>query len=94
MQEVDIFIDPKRTVPRGRMKDVTYTQVVCNVFPKKKEQSRTRYMVGGNSINYPGNVGPPTADMLLVKILFNSTISTETARFMTAGINHFLLKYL
>ena len=32
--------------------------------------------------NYPGDWGTPTADLLTVKPLLNSVISTEVARFM------------
>ena len=47
--------------------------------------------MGGNFINYPDKVGTPTAGMLLVKIIFNSIISTEGARFMTGDIKNFYL---
>ena len=79
---------PKQQVPEDRMKDVTYGKFVCNVRPEKDEKNRTRFVVGGNRINYPGDVGTPTADMLLAKILFNSVISTKNARFMTGDIKN------
>eukprot|EP00804_Cyclotella_cryptica_P012280 CCRYP_013858-RA/>CCRYP_013858-RA protein AED:0.31 eAED:0.31 QI:0/0/0/1/0/0.5/2/0/562 len=56
---------------------------------EKKEPNRTRLVVGGDRINYPGEVATPTAEMLAAKILFNSVIST--ARFMTMGISNFYL---
>ena len=68
---------PRQQIPEERMKDVTYGKFVCNVRPEKDEPNRTRFVVGGNRINYPGDVGTPTADMLLAKILFNSVISTK-----------------
>ena len=61
------------------------------VRPEKEEKNRTRLVVGGNKINYPGDVGTPTADMLLAKILFNSVISTKGARFMTADVKNFYM---
>ena len=64
---------------------------MCDVRPQKAEPNRTRLTVGGDRINYPGDCGTPTADMLLVKILFNSIISTEGARFMTGDIKNFYL---
>ena len=70
------------------MKDVTYAQFVCNILPEKEEKNRTRCMVSGNRINYPGDVGTPTPNLLLVKILFNSIISTKGGRFMTVDIKH------
>jgi hypothetical protein len=47
--------------------------------------------MGGNLINYPDNIGTPTADLLLIKILLNSVISTPGARFAMADISNFYL---
>jgi hypothetical protein len=48
-------------------------------------------VVGGDYINYPGDVTTPTADMLATKILFNSVISNAGAWFMTMDISNFYL---
>ncbi len=53
--------------------------------------NRTRFSVGGDRINYPGEDNTPTADMLVAKMLFNSVISTKEARFMTMDISNFYL---
>ncbi len=42
-------------------------------------------------MHYPGNAGTPTADLLTVKLLINSIISTAGARFMTLDIKDFYL---
>ena len=42
-------------------------------------------------MNYPGDCGTPTADLLTVKLLLNSVISTEGAKFMTIDIKNFYL---
>ena len=73
------------------MKDVTYRQFVCTVRPDKAEPNQTRFTVGGDRINYPGQVATPTAEMLVAKMLFNSVISTKGARFMTMDISNFYL---
>jgi hypothetical protein len=79
-------------VPKTRQKDITYGSFVCNVRPEKVEEpNRTRFTVGGNKINYPGEVATPTAEMLVAKILFNSVISTPNAKFMTIDISNFYL---
>ena len=78
-------------IPKDRRKDVTYGQFVCTVRPEKKEQNRTRFVVGGNKINYPGEVATPTAEMLVAKLLFNSVVSTAGAKFMTMDISNFYL---
>jgi hypothetical protein len=81
----------KRKVPKSRLKDVTYGQFVCTKQPEKVEPNQTRFTIGGDQINYPGEVATPTANLLVVKILFNSIISTPGARFMTMDISSFYL---
>jgi hypothetical protein len=78
-------------VPTERMKDVTYGQFVCTVRPDKAEPNQTRFTVGGNRINYPGEDTTLTMEMLVAKMLFNSVISTKGARFMTMDISDFYL---
>ena len=47
--------------------------------------------MGGNLVNYPNDCGTPTADLLTVKLLLNSIISTANAKFMTIDIKDFYL---
>jgi hypothetical protein len=47
--------------------------------------------VGGDRINYPGDYGTPTKDLLTVKLLLNSIVSTMGAKFMTIDIKDFYL---
>jgi hypothetical protein len=47
--------------------------------------------MGGNLINYPDECGTPTADLLTVKLMFNSIISTPNAKFMMVDIKDFYL---
>ena len=65
--------------------------IFCNYRLEKKDPNRCRITVGGNMTNYPGDCGTPTADLLTVKILLNSVISTEGARFMILDISNFYL---
>eukprot|EP00956_Cyclotella_meneghiniana_P028501 scaffold66567_cov24-Cyclotella_meneghiniana.AAC.1 len=58
---------------------------------RQEEPNRTRATFGGNLIHYPDDVGTPTADLLLIKIFFNSVISTKCARFATADLSNFYL---
>ena len=81
----------KEDIPKDRKKDVTYGSFVCNVRPEKEEQERTRFVVGGDRINYPGEVATPTADMMVAKILFNSVVSTRGAKLMTMDISNVYL---
>jgi hypothetical protein len=48
-------------------------------------------VAGGNRVHYPGDAGTPTADLLTVKLLLNSIISTPNAKFMTMDIKDFYL---
>ncbi len=48
-------------------------------------------MAGGDRVHYPGDTGTPTADILTVKLLLNSIISTPNAKFMTMDIKDFYL---
>jgi len=81
----------KSDVPADRIKDCTYTQIVCNERPEKDDPNRVRITVGGDRIHYPGDCGTPTADLLTVKLLLNSVISTMGATFMTMDIANFYL---
>jgi hypothetical protein len=47
--------------------------------------------MGGNLVNFPGDCGTPTADLLTIKLLLNSIISTKNAKFMTLDIKDFCL---
>jgi hypothetical protein len=48
-------------------------------------------VAGGNRVHFPGDAGTPTADLLTVKLLLNSIISTPNAKFMTMDIKDFYL---
>ena len=61
----------------------------CTPLERIEEPNRTKFVAGGDRINCPGDVAMPTADMLVAKILFNSIISTQGARFMTLNISIF-----
>ena len=81
----------REDVPRNRIKDCTYVTIVCNERPEKADPNRLRITIGGNQINYPGDCGTPTVDLLTVKLLRNSVFSTEGARSMTLDIANFYL---
>ncbi len=86
-----VFIK-KNQVPQNIAKDVTYGLITCLIRPEKIDESnQTRLVVGGNTVHSPGNAGTPTADLLTVKLLINSTISTPNAKYMTMDIKDFYL---
>ena len=65
--------------------------IVCTHKPSKSNPERVRLCVGGDRLEYDGNIRTPTADLTTVKILLNSTISTKEAKFMTIYIKTFYL---
>jgi len=81
----------KHKIPVNRLKDVTYIKFVCTIRIEKKDPNRMRAMMGGNLINYPDDVGVPTANLLLIKIFLNSIISTKGAEFTNADLANFYL---
>ena len=70
---------------------MTYGRIVVKYHPKKSDSNRVRLTVGGDRINYPGDCSTPTADILTVKLLLNSVISTKGAKFMSINIKNFYL---
>jgi hypothetical protein len=80
----------KRTyTPKDRK--ITYGKIVCDYKPHKKEKERVRLTVGGDRLNYSGDVSTTTADITTLKILINSTLSTEDAAMMMMDINNYYL---
>jgi hypothetical protein len=86
-----IFFIPKDKVPKDRIKDVMYGSFSCDLKPNKAETHQTRLTAGGDRINYPKDVGTPTADMTLVKTLLNSIISTTGAKCVMLDVKDFYL---
>ena len=61
---------------------------MCMICPDEAENNRTHFVVGGDCINYLGEVTTPNTG---AKLLFNSAVSTKGARFMTTDISNFYL---
>jgi hypothetical protein len=85
------FFVQRENIPDDRKGDETYARIVCTYCKGKKDKYRTRITMGGNLFNYPGDCGTPTADLLTVKLLLNSIISTPNAKFMTLDLKDFYL---
>jgi hypothetical protein len=88
--ETIAFMD-KQQIPQVRRKDITYGQIVCDYCLEKKDPYRMHITMGRNLVNYPDNCGTPTTDLLTVKLMFNSIISTPNAKFMTINIKDYYL---
>ena len=83
-----MFPIAKIKVPDDRHKDVSYGRIVVDYRPQKDEPYRTRLTVGGNLINYPGDVSTPTASITTAKLVINSTISTRGKRYMCCDVKN------
>ena len=62
-----------------------------NFRPEKEDPNRVRMTVGGDRINCDMDCGTTTADLLTVKLLWNSIVSTDGAKFFTMDIKNFYL---
>ena len=79
----------RHQVPQGR--NVTYTRLVVDYRPGKLDPNRTRVTVGGNLLTYEGELYTKTTNLIAIKILLDSVLSTKDARFMTIDIKNFYL---
>jgi hypothetical protein len=70
---------------------ITYGKIVCDCKPHKKEKERVRLTVGGDRLDYSGNVATSTADITKFKILINSTLSTKDAAMMMMDIKNYYI---
>jgi hypothetical protein len=57
----------------------------------QKEKERVRLTVGGDRLDYSGDVATSTADITTFKILINSTLSTAYAAMMMMYIKNYYL---
>ena len=78
-----------KTIPSDRV--VTYERIVVDFRPQKKDPNHVRITAGSNLIEYPGELTTRTADLTTSKILWNSFLSTEGAKFMGIDISNFYL---
>jgi hypothetical protein len=84
-----IFFIPRQAVPKGKI--ITYGRFVVDIRPNKSEIHRIHLTVGVNLIQYTGDVSTRSADLTTSNFLWNSTISTEGARYMCLDVKNFYL---
>ena len=83
------FIKASQQVPQG--KKVTYGRFVADIRPQKQEKHRVRLTIGGNLIQYDGDVSAPTGGLTTYKIHCNDVISTPGARCLCLDIENYYL---
>ena len=74
-----------------RHKRPTYARFVADIRPQKAEKYRVRMTIGGNLIEYEGDVSSPTGSLTTYKIHCNDIISTPNARAMNLDIENYYL---
>jgi hypothetical protein len=70
---------------------VTYTWIVVNFRPQKSVPNCVHLTASGNLINYPGELTTQTADLTTTKLLWNSVISANDAKYLCLDIKNFYL---
>jgi hypothetical protein len=83
------FFTTLKNIPGDR--EITYGKIFCDYKPHKQEKERVRLTVGGDILDYSGDVATSTADITTFKILINSTLSTEDAAMMMMDIKNYYL---
>ena len=77
-----MFFIPHSTKPANRI--ATYLRIVAELKPNKTEKRWVGFTVGGT-------ISTPTADLIVVKTLLNSVVSTPNAKFLTIDVKDFYL---
>ena len=85
------FMNPAEVTRVPREKTVSYARIVVDVRPQKPDPNRVWLTIGGNLLNVPGDLSTPAADMVMIKILWNSVLSTDGAKFATIDIKDMYL---
>jgi hypothetical protein len=76
-------------IPKDRQ--IIYGKIVCEYKPHKKEKNRVRLTVGGDILDYSGDVSISTTDTTPFKILINRTLSTKDAAMMMMDIKNYYI---
>jgi hypothetical protein len=81
--------DEIKLIPRTQT--ITYARVVVDFCPQKANLHRICITAGGNLINYPGELSTRTANLNTSKLMWNSVLSTEGAKYICLDIKNFYL---
>jgi hypothetical protein len=83
------FLIDLKNIPNDR--NITYGKIVCDYKPHKKEKERVLLTVGGDRLDYSGDIATSTADITTFKILINITLSTKDAAMMMMDIKNYYI---
>jgi hypothetical protein len=59
------LLNSRTYIPKDR--EITYGKIFCDYKPHKKEKERVRLTVGGDRLDYSGDVATSTADITTFK---------------------------
>ena len=76
-------------IPSECQKYIAYGRIVIDYHPQKDEPNCSQLEVGGDLIDYPGDVRTPTANTTTDKNVWNSVTSTPKAKDMCINTNNF-----
>jgi hypothetical protein len=82
------FVNVKN-IPKDRK--ITNGKIVCDYKPHKKEKERVQLTVGGDMLDYSGDVATSTADITTFKILIYNTLSIADVAMMMMDIQKYYL---
>ena len=85
------FVIKFEDIPKDRLNKICYTSVVCGVRPGKKDPNRTIITICGKNVCYPGDVGTNTTSLEIFKLMINSFLSREGAKYVCFDIEFFYL---
>jgi hypothetical protein len=68
---------------------ITYACVVVNFRPQKADPHQICITAGGNLINYPSKLSTQTANLTTSKLMWNSILSTNGAKYLCLDIKNF-----
>ena len=69
----------------------TYAKIVVDFRPQKEDPHPIGITAGGNLLTYKGNVSTKTVDLSTSKLLRNSVLSTDCAKYMCLDIKKIYL---
>jgi hypothetical protein len=71
------FFSELKNIPKDIK--ITYGKIVCDYEPHKKEKERVRLTVGGDRLDYSGEVAISTADIKTFNCFIKRTLSIKHA---------------
>ena len=87
-----IFVMTHAEIPHiPKNQTITYAHLVVDFWPHKAHPHRIHITTSGNLINYPGKLSASTAKLATSKLMWNSILSTEGAKYMCLDIKNFYL---